>query len=1832
MIKKTPNNFRLCFQNINGLPVEAKNEKHQLLLSSMKEIQADYFGMIELNVNFNCIHPNSMWRERFKIQQHTHHVYNQHSTSTAKKLYGGVGAILSDNATHRCLESGEDPSGLGRWTWSKLQGKGGMILRIVTAYRPIADQSNRPGTVFSQQEKYFAEQNQIRNPRSAILEDLGRHIQKWIRQQEQIIMGIDLNEDTWDSSAAETIENWGMKNILKQHHPNKQKVATCNKNHRNIPIDAIWTTPGIDCNQCGMLGFGQLDQGRVDHRLLWVDIDEQSIFGFKPPPPAKRPSHGIPLRDPKLVKKINRRVTAERKRNHIPQRLFALEAKAQNGQFTTADIQQFESLLHKDYVIRQKARKKCIKFYAGKTPYSDVIGNNRKELHLWSLILQHRKKRRIDTRKLRRLMRQTGQGNALQLTEAEATTKEKQCRQRYWKHKKEAWKLRSEFEQKVNERRAKKYGTTIEAQEKITKSIASQKYSYGRVKQVMEKNAKTALSMVTYKDEYEEEHECITKEEIEMACKQEGLRRYTQVYNTPFVKGSLLQDVGMTAMTPAAQEILNGTYTCQPDVNEYTKKLIQELKKPDVVQQDSISGVASTKQHIESWKKMKKTTSSSPFSASFTELIAGCEDIRVADIDACFASIPLQAGFCPKSWMKAVDIMIPKKKTSREVEKLRIIVLFDALFNMVNKRIGKEMVSTAERNNQIPPEAYGSRKGYRAIDCALNKVLTADIIRQRVMIAALCSNDAKSCYDRIVHAVAILAMRRLGVTAETCHVMFGTLQQVEHYVSTTYGTSQEPYTAVEFPLQGVLQGNGAGPAIWLVTSIPLINMLRKEGFGFRSRNPINKREYRIVCYTFVDDTDTVHSPADQDTDVSNLMKEMQAMINHWEGGLRATGGALAIKDKSYWYCISFKWHKTKLTWEYNNIADTPGNLQVRNSEGNYETLDRFEVNTAKETLGLWIALDGNQDAQVVALKEKVTRWTAKITSRQLNSNEAWLSLQSGITKSLGYPLAATSLSKKQCQEIMAPLFKDGLPAIGVPKTFPNHLRHAPPKYLGLGIPSLWTTQAHDKMESCLRHGMGDIKHCTTNLFSDLLAGLRIELGLPSHPLKYPFKTFAKCTTNSYFHTLWEFCDDNGLHLQDENEDWQPHRQQDQFLMMAFWDNEYTPSQLRILNLCRKTQKVIRLSDIASGNGKQLTPGWNSPNFQASHNQNYDWPPVGPLPRYCWKMWEQAIRKCFAVAHPSTPDQLSKPLGSWLEIPTQWQWFLSPNHDELLQRIDDNKIQAFQPVHGRHQRNRRFQKSQMCQNIPPDYLPTTVSHSTQHPIDTGTASLSPRTNQDTTTSNWWNHCFRKADNLPKILKGISDGTAVAVTDGSFKQKRGTAAYILKDNLQSPDEVIYCALTPGYPQDQDPYRAELSGMLGVIRETTALAQQYHVSGTVTVACDCKSVLFNVFQTDFISPKQPHFDLLQATRLECEKSHLHWKWRYVEGHQDDQQDWEQLDPWQQLNVKMDHLAKSFWAVHDALGTPPFSLKPSSEWSVWHGERRLTNWNMTVIEDIIFGQTSPPYWQKRHQTDHPPDPDWNTIQSAMKLIPIHRRIWHSKWCSSALMIGKKLKKFGYQNTDACPRCGEPELTRNHIVQCQHNSATQQWKRKRQDLETWCYTSQTSPELRKLLLAAIDSWYKQETRFHPPTTSETKHLVEAQTKIGWKHLVDGFFVHQWAETQQKYYSLLQRRTSGKRWLSQLLRHLWQIAWDMWRHRQKIAKSDDSATTAAIHQYLNITIQEYYDQHNHTDHQQLRRWFARPLSDITSETIDFKQQWLETVSVLQATHQDQQAEDNTPPH
>ena len=185
--------------------------------------------------------------------------------------------------------------------------------------------------------------------------------------------------------------------------------------------------------------------------------------------------------------------------------------------------------------------------------------------------------------------------------------------------------------------------------------------------------------------------------------------------------------------------------------------------------------------------------------------------------------------------------------------------------------------------------------------------------------------------------------------------MLTTLQNMEHTVCTVYGDSQKSYGGDLWidPMQGIFQGNGAGPMLWAIVSTPVLKVMRSEGFGTFFRASICSEEIRFVGYSFVDDTDLIQTARHPQESELSVASEMQRAINTWEGCIRATGGAI-VPEKSFWYLVGFKW--TEGCWSYKDELEAPAVLSVRDSDGNVMELERLPPHIAHRTLGVRLAL------------------------------------------------------------------------------------------------------------------------------------------------------------------------------------------------------------------------------------------------------------------------------------------------------------------------------------------------------------------------------------------------------------------------------------------------------------------------------------------------------------------------------------------------------------------------------------------------------------------------------------------------------------------------------------------------------------------------------------------------------------------------------------------------------------------------------------------------------------------------------------------------------------
>jgi len=163
--------------------------------------------------------------------------------------------------------------------------------------------------------------------------------------------------------------------------------------------------------------------------------------------------------------------------------------------------------------------------------------------------------------------------------------------------------------------------------------------------------------------------------------------------------------------------------------------------------------------------------------------------------------------------------MLEKTPGNFNVEKLRIL-LFEADFNDNNKWIGRVVMFNAKTMDLLADEQYGSHRNKAAVLQCLNKGLFYDLLWQLKKPAALCSNDAKSCYNRITLLAVALCLCWLGCPQPAAMSMITTIHKMEHHIRTTYGDSVMSASCKSWkaPIAGIGQGNGAGPHIWATVS------------------------------------------------------------------------------------------------------------------------------------------------------------------------------------------------------------------------------------------------------------------------------------------------------------------------------------------------------------------------------------------------------------------------------------------------------------------------------------------------------------------------------------------------------------------------------------------------------------------------------------------------------------------------------------------------------------------------------------------------------------------------------------------------------------------------------------------------------------------------------------------------------------------------------------------------------------------------------------------------------------------------------------------------------
>jgi hypothetical protein len=101
-----------------------------------------------------------------------------------------------------------------------------------------------------------------------------------------------------------------------------------------------------------------------------------------------------------------------------------------------------------------------------------------------------------------------------------------------------------------------------------------------------------------------------------------------------------------------------------------------------------------------------------------------------------------------------------------------------------------------------------------------------------------------------------------------------------------------------------------------------------------------------------------------------------------------------------------------------------------------------------------------------------------------------------------------------------------------------------------------------------------------------------------------------------------------------------------------------------------------------------------------------------------------------------------------------------------------------------------------------------------------------------------------EHIKSLVQGFRAGTAIWVTDGSYKAPYGSAAFILKPSLDSEISIKIGNQTPGRAKHMDAYRAEVAGIYGCVAFTNDFLRTHQITqAAATMTCDCLSALHNI-----------------------------------------------------------------------------------------------------------------------------------------------------------------------------------------------------------------------------------------------------------------------------------------------------------------------------------------------------------------------------------------------------
>jgi hypothetical protein len=408
--------------------------------------------------------------------------------------------------------------------------------------------------------------------------------------------------------------------------------------------------------------------------------------------------------------------------------------------------------------------------------------------------------------------------------------------------------------------------------------------------------------------------------------------------------------------------------------------------------------------------------------------------------------------------------MIEKEPGNPLLHRLRVIHLYENDYNMILGIKFREIIQKCQDDELIHPGCYGGLATKQSVDPIFLELMQHDYANLTRFDSIKFSNDAGSCYDRIVASPSNVIARSMGLHKNIATLHGNMLQHATYRIKTQLGVSSASYChCCSCPIFGTGQGSCSSPSIWCLNCSLYFSAYDAQCKGASFSDPLGDIVLTMGMAGYVDDNSVQVNchPSQRHSLISKATHDAQL----WSDILWSSGGILEHAKCSYHYLIT-DFDRQGAPILRPGCHSEP--IKIRDAFGNSTTLKQLSVYTPYKTLGTLQCPGSKQAGQAEALVQRSQKLVRTLATSTCQGQSAWLFYSSVFCKSVGYPLAVSRLNTKQLLRIQGPMIPLLLNRLGYDRRLAHALVFGPRRFGGLGVPHILTSQMTSQLSLVTR--------------------------------------------------------------------------------------------------------------------------------------------------------------------------------------------------------------------------------------------------------------------------------------------------------------------------------------------------------------------------------------------------------------------------------------------------------------------------------------------------------------------------------------------------------------------------------------------------------------------------------------------------------------------------------------------------------------------------------------------------------------------------------------------